>query len=464
MLSLADAIIQEDINQVRELLRYGFNLNELDEYGFTPLIEAAIADNLEIARMLIDYGADVNMQDSTGGTALHWAAENNNLKFSQLLLVNGANPNAYTLSGQPLLVMPLLRHQQALKRLLIDAGANLDFAQDFINTKFLGHLYELVGTADIISPSNEFVEVDFEGFFLEVTLAMIGESLAQFKSHFAGRHIRRYEQLTAVVIDVLHRAAQLIKFQQYRLDIKKYDDHITSMLKQEPLIIPIGYEGHAITFVKFHNIFVKCDRREDSRLYDNIVFYQVNRPEILTIDFLKDLIFEKKSGEFINRELPVILDLHPITEIKVTAQISGNCSWANVEDCIPVLFFMLFSNASDFQANFTRYKNISLDYFHQWREWNKDRSLNFCIQSFKNSDSIRKACKAEILAAILYQCCIEQTGKNKERAESILSLLTNSPYSHVLQNYVKSYVYEDQSEEGKNFINLLKTAGFMDVG
>jgi len=459
MLSLADAIIQENIYYVQDILREGINLNQIDEYGFTPLIEAAIADNIKIATLLIEYGADVNMQDSVGSTPLHWATENENVSLCEVLLRKGANPNAYNLSGQPVLVMPLLRQQSVLKKLLIKAGANLDFAQDFINTKFLGHLFELVGTATIISPDNQFVEVDFEGFYLEVTLAMITESLAQYKAHFAGRQIRRYGQLTQVIIDVMYRAAQLIKYQQYRVDTQRYETEINAFIQQEPLIIPIGYEGHAITFIKFANILVKCDRREESRLYDNVVIYQITHPEKWSIELVKNLIFEKQTSFFINQEFPDLLALQPITELKVAAQISGNCSWANVEACVPVLFFLLFSNAEDFQPNIARYKSLSLDFFHQWREWNKDRALNFCIQSFHEADSIRKASKAEILSAILFQCCIEDTSKNKERREAILPVLLLPQYAPILQNYVRSYCQEDYSEEGKRFLQLLKSYG-----
>lgn len=459
MLSIADAIIEENVFQIQELLNQGVNLNQLDEYGFTPLIEAAIADNIAFARLLLNYGADPNLQDSTGGTPLFWAVENNNVPLCKLLLKMGANPNSYNLSGQPLLVMPLLRQQATLKKLLMSAGANFDFAQDFINTKLLGHLFELVGTADIIDPYQEFVEVDFEGFFLEVTLGLIAESLFQFKTHFAGRQIRRYNQLTELIIDTLLRAAELIKYQQYRVDITKYEDRINNLIQQEPTIIPIGYEGHAITFVKLGNVLVKCDRREESRFMDNIVFYQMNRPDLLSVDLIKQLIYEKQSHETINYELPELLGLQPMTELKIAAQISGNCSWANVEACIPVLYFLLFSKATDFQTQIPHYKSLALDFFEQWREWNKDRTLNFSIQSFQQADSIRKACKAEILAAILYQCCIEETPKNRERAQSILMALASSSYLYVIHNYVRSYCYEDQSTEGKNFLQLLKSYG-----
>lgn len=460
MQTLADAIIEENVNQVLDYVRFGTDLNTLDEYGFTPLIEAAIADNEELVKILVNYGADVRLQDATGGTALHWASENNNISIATFLLEKGADANAYTFAGQPVLVMPLLRQQNDLKKLLIDHRANLEFAQDYINAKLLGHMFELVGTADIIDTKNGFVELDFEGFYLEFSLAIIGDSLNQFKNHFAARELRRYTQFTDVIVDSIYRAARLIKFQHFRVDFKKHMNEIEQLIYQEPLVIPVGYEGHAITFIKMGPILVKCDRREDSRLYDNVVFYQMGRPEKMTKKFICDLIYEKQSGDFINTELHHVLDLQPVNQIKVTAQISGNCSWANVEACIPAIFFLLFSQQDDFEKHTSRYKNIALNYFQQWREWNKTRALNFCIQSFKTSDLLRKACKAELLAAILFQACREVDAVTEERIESILEVLNTPNYHYVLQNYVKTYCYEDMGEEGVRFLQMLKNHGY----
>ena len=80
MLTLSDAILQEDMQMVQQAVRYAHEINLLDEYGFTPLIEAAIMDNIEICKLLLDNRALPNLQDVTGGTALHWAAENNNIR------------------------------------------------------------------------------------------------------------------------------------------------------------------------------------------------------------------------------------------------------------------------------------------------------------------------------------------------------------------------------------------------
>ncbi|MDR3477353.1 MAG: ankyrin repeat domain-containing protein [Gammaproteobacteria bacterium] len=460
-MSLADEIINENESNVRAILQYGVDLNQIDEYGFTPLIEAAIADNIGLAKLLIQHGADVNLQDSTGGTALTWAAENNNIKLAELLLQYQANPNAYTFAGQPVLTMPLLRNQPEMKKLLQKYGADLSFAQDYINTKLLGHVYELVGTADIVDPKNTFVEIDFEGFYLEFSLGVIGNSLSQFQNHFAARKLRRFSEVTQVVINSLERASYLIKFQQYRVNLQDHMQEIDQVIHHEPLLIPVGYEGHAITFVKLGNIFAKCDRREDSRLYDNIVFYRVDQAQKFTQEFTKNLLYQKKSDDFVNDYLPQILNLQPITELKVEAQISGNCSWANVEAAIPTIFFLLLMSSDNSQSQISNYKNMALNYFQQWREWNKDRTLQFCIQSFRDGDTIRNACKAEILGAILFQRCRYSNMADRERIESILSVLMHPQYEHVLQNYVKTYCYESVSEEGKEFAQMLRAYGYL---
>lgn len=460
MPTLADSILDEDMQSISRWLTRGDIVNQLDEYGFTPLIEAAIVDNIAICKLLLAQGADPNQQDLTGGTALHWAVENSNQQLCTLLLDNGANPNAYNFSGQPVLVMPMLRHQTSLRQLLVKRGADPIFAQDYNNTKMLGHIFELIGTANIVSPQNQYVEVDFEGFFLEITLSLVSESLSQFRNHFAARQLRRFSGLAQYIIEVINRASQLIKYQQYRVDVSKYRSTIDGLIRQQPLLIPVGYEGHAITFVRYGDIWAKCDRREDSRLYDNIMFYKMQNPRACTVDFVKQIIYEKQDSQFINAEIDNILDLVPVTELKVEAQISGNCSWANVEATVPTLFFLILMQASQDMESMTQFKTQALNFFHRWREWNKDRSLDYCIQSYQTGDVIRKACKAEILAAILFQRSNTNDASDQRRVESILAILLNSPYEYILKNYLRVYYYEGITEEGKHFAELLKQYDF----
>jgi hypothetical protein len=109
----------------------------------------------------------------------------------------------------------------------------------------------------------------------------------------------------------------------------------------------------------------------------------------------------------------------------------------------------------------TQFKSQSLNYFNEWREWNKDRALQFCIQSFRGGDTIRNVCKAEILAAILFQRCRLDNAADRDRIESILTVLRQPQYLHILQNYIRSYCYESKSEEGQEFMRMLKNFGYV---
>ncbi len=311
------------------------------------------------------------------------------------------------------------------------------------------------------SPDNKYVEVDFEGFYLEITLGLICDSLAQFQNNYGARKLRRYLGLSQVIVDVMRRAAELVRYRQYRMDVRKHRSYLLSLAQEEPLILPIGYEGHAITFVKYGRIIAKCDRREDSRLFDNIMCYRIGKPEVFTPDFILDLLYKKQSGQSINIDLHQLLELEPLTELKVESQISGNCSWANVEACIPTLFFLILASLPGGTDSLKQHKTLALNFYHRFREWNKDRALQFCLQSFKEADAIRKACKAEILAAILFQRCGTGQYSDKARTEAIVNVFQNSRYHYILQNYLQTYYYRSPTPEGEQFSKLLKDYGLI---
>ena len=88
-LSLAKTIIYGTEKDLLSAVNNIENLNEIDEYGYTPLTQAAIVDSVSKAKILLEARLgnkiDVNFQDLTGRTALHWAADNNNYNFFALL-------------------------------------------------------------------------------------------------------------------------------------------------------------------------------------------------------------------------------------------------------------------------------------------------------------------------------------------------------------------------------------------
>jgi len=259
-MTIADAIIKGTLADVTREAHANEHLNFIDEYGYTPLIETCIMDDVDKAKAILACKPDVNFPDLIGHTALHWAIDNHNLELCALLLKAGANPNAYTVSGMAVLVKPLLRDQKELKNLLIEHGAKLQFANDFINAKMLGHRFELQGFVDIVNAKAEFVEVSLEGFILEFTLDALRKSLHDFRYNFAARQWEKEFVKLRTVMGALSRASKLIRLQHYNVDYEKHMDKITPWIEEDPLIIPVAQEGHALTLVRAGNLLAVCDR------------------------------------------------------------------------------------------------------------------------------------------------------------------------------------------------------------
>lgn len=459
-MTLTDAILKLDKASVQHLLDSGEPVNEIDIYGFTPLIEAAIVNDYDMAAQLVAHGADVKMKDLVGGTALTWAVENHNIPLCQLLLEHGADPNAYSRSGQPILVQPLLRRQQDLKELLYRVGADLKFAQDYINTKLIGHRFELVGRVDIVTHKDVFIEMDFEGFILEFTLSVIFDSLIQFKNNFAARNLRPYFDQFQAVIEAFAIACELNRYQQYlaNRNISQYLPRLEILAKNPLLLLPVGYEGHAITFIKCGHLLAKCDRGANSLRHPSVEIFQMGRPQAFNANFLKTLLYQRQNRHFVTHGIVQMLALTPIAAIPLSSQLTGNCSWANVEASIPTMLFMLWlqQNPHHTETELEDYRTLALTIYQQWLEWDKDWALHQCVESFYDASPVRKAAKAAVLAAVLAQTCRYANPEDVGRANKILEVLATPQYEYVLKGYLK--VFKDTAV-GRNLQELYDVYG-----
>ena len=74
------------------LVRYGVNVNSIDNSSKTALHRAVYACNIDITILLLNFGAYVNAQDENQDTPLH-IASTRNLKLCHWLLNCGADPN-----------------------------------------------------------------------------------------------------------------------------------------------------------------------------------------------------------------------------------------------------------------------------------------------------------------------------------------------------------------------------------
>ena len=86
------AVITHSLPMVQttyEHLGNSIALEERNQFGQTPLVNAAGRQQFDIVKYLLSVGADINSQGGAGRTALHWAVEANNDRLADLLLENG---------------------------------------------------------------------------------------------------------------------------------------------------------------------------------------------------------------------------------------------------------------------------------------------------------------------------------------------------------------------------------------
>lgn len=452
-MTIANDIISHRMPDFDLYIRMGESLDDIDEYGFTPLIECAITRQTSIAEQLLNRKVDVNKPDVTGRTPLHWAADNNDLELVQLLLDHGANPNAYTGNGLSVLVYPVLRRQDSLKQLLYQHGAKLDFALDFINGKLLGHRFELKGDVDIVNAQGEFIELDYEGFILEFTVAVIKDSLRRFTSSYSTRHLREFYPFIHNTMDAFAIAAELLQFQHLRHLDTQHLARLNEFLNAPMLILPAASRGHAMCFVRYHQWWAKIDRGENSLKEGSINIYQMNKPEAFNLSFLENFLYKKQNRRYFHQVINQQLGLIPIAQIPMSSQITGNCSWANIQAALPVAYALQAMKNQQIDAS------VALKVYHDWVEWDKDRALDECIQRFYLADRERKASIASMLGGVLFQACNHEVKHDVDRAEKILKILVLPEYYYILKSYLEEYCLLRLTKRGNNLLKLLDDCG-----
>lgn len=457
-MSLSKKIIFDSDKIVAKALKDEVELDVLDEYGYTPLIQTAIVDSVTKAELLLKAGAKVDFSDLTGRTALHWAASNNNFELCKLLLENGANPNAYTFTGQSVLVFPILRKNKEIQKLLFKYGANINFAQDFINAKLLGHRFELEGRVDIVDHQGTFLETEFEGFYLEFTLDLVTHSLIDFRNNFAGKYFRKYFSKVDVIINSLRNSIELLKFQNYLIDVEKHKKTIDKLLDYYPLILPIAFEGHAITMIKFWEWFVRCDRGEFGRKNGTVLMYYIRNQSRVSKSLFKQLLYKRQYIESLNEDLPRHLNLDAMWKLPVSEQRAGNCTWANVEAVIPAMMFLLLLEEQG-GKNADACQKEALDFYDEWVEWDKNRALHFCLDDFAEASPARKASRVALMAAVMFQSCDYNDFKDKQKVAKMLPVLTLSQYDYVLKSYLKVFSVDKKNPRTKSLYNFLDNFG-----
>jgi hypothetical protein len=94
------AIIKNEINVVKKLLEKGADVNIKGINNKTPILVAATLGNLEIIELLVTKGADFNSVSSHGENALMFAANFGHLEAVKYFVNNGLTPDKRNIYGK----------------------------------------------------------------------------------------------------------------------------------------------------------------------------------------------------------------------------------------------------------------------------------------------------------------------------------------------------------------------------
>jgi len=163
--ALVLAAREGDIESTKLLLEKGADVNQVTEYGWTPLLTATNNRHYKLATYLVEHGANVNIANKGGWTPLYLATDNRNieggdfpvpkpdmdhLEYIKVLLDHGVNVNArvrdntltrtiFTMqwffeSGATAFVRASQSGDTELMKLLLAYGADPSIATDYGDT------------------------------------------------------------------------------------------------------------------------------------------------------------------------------------------------------------------------------------------------------------------------------------------------------------------------------------------
>lgn len=96
--SLSQSVLDADMAAVQSRVQRGENVNEIDKWGWSPLLWAAYYNHYQISEYLLENGADPNLKSvrnqgpiPMGSTPLVVASYYGNAKITELLLKHGAD-------------------------------------------------------------------------------------------------------------------------------------------------------------------------------------------------------------------------------------------------------------------------------------------------------------------------------------------------------------------------------------
>lgn len=136
ILSEVVVLNQELLPVIRLLLKSEKNINQRDERGRTPLLNALSRGHIQTAKLLMEKGADVNIADGQQFTPL-MAAVRWDTEIVKLLLLHGAKCDVRDESGKTPFLIATAYGSVEILRLLLHKGSDINAVDKFGGTALM---------------------------------------------------------------------------------------------------------------------------------------------------------------------------------------------------------------------------------------------------------------------------------------------------------------------------------------
>lgn len=118
-------LIQNPLSKIIFLLKNGADIDHIDEFGNTPVINSIIHNEIDITYALLQYNCDINIPNSDGLTPVAISCHQQNFYLVKLLILLGANINV-KYHDTHLLNLMLKKRNLKLFELLINNNIHIE--------------------------------------------------------------------------------------------------------------------------------------------------------------------------------------------------------------------------------------------------------------------------------------------------------------------------------------------------